>query len=90
MHKYASVTHLSIRGCPKHYGHKGGPGVTPRTCAAVGERAQMILMWLRAPGIGNASHPQRLEGMRVRSSAMHSSWRVDSTMLKNTLIGGVS
>ena len=52
--------------CPKHHGHKGGPGVTPGTCGAVGERAQVILVWVRAPGVGNASHPQRLGGTRVR------------------------
>jgi len=32
--------------CVKHHGHKGDPGVTPGTCGAVGERAQMILMWI--------------------------------------------
>ena len=52
--------------CPKHHGHKGDPGVTPKTCDAVGERAQVILVWVRAPGVGNASHPQRLGVMRVR------------------------
>ena len=51
--------------CPKHHGHKGHPGVTPGTCADVGERAQVILVWVRAPGIGNASHPWRLGGTRV-------------------------
>ena len=34
--------------CPKHHGHKGGPGMTPGTYDAVGERAL---------GVGNASHP---------------------------------
>ena len=24
--------------CPQHHGHKGDPGVTPRTCAIIGER----------------------------------------------------
>ncbi len=52
--------------CLKHHGHKGDPGVTPGTCGAVGERAQVILVWVRAPGVGNASHPRRLGGMRVR------------------------
>ena len=52
--------------CPQHHGHKGDPGVTPGTCGAVGERAQVILVWVRAPGVGNASHPLRLGGMRVR------------------------
>ena len=52
--------------CPKHHGHKGDPRVIPETYGAVGERAQVILVWVRATGIGNASHPWRLEGTRVR------------------------
>ena len=52
--------------CPKHHGHKRDPGVTPGTCGAVGKRAQVILVWMRAPGVGNASHPRTLGGMRVR------------------------
>ena len=35
---------------PQHHGHKGDPGVTPGTCGAIGERAQVILVWVRAPG----------------------------------------
>ena len=42
--------------CPKHHGHKGDPRGTPRTCGAVGEKAQMILLWVKASGDGNASH----------------------------------
>ena len=33
---------------PKHHGHKGDPRVTPGTCGTVGERAQGILVWMRA------------------------------------------
>ena len=76
--------------CPKHHGHKGDPGVTPGTCGAVGERGQVVLLWVRAAGVGNASHPQRLCGTRVRPSTMSSLWCVTSRMLKNTSIGGVS
>jgi hypothetical protein len=54
------------KGCPKHQGHKGDPGVTPGTCGADGEKAQMILVWVRAPGVGNASHQRRLGFMRER------------------------
>ena len=43
-------THLHEE-CPKHHGHKGDPGVTPETCGAIGERTQVILLWVRAPGI---------------------------------------
>jgi hypothetical protein len=80
----------SLKGCPKHQGHKGDPGVTPGTCSAGGEKPQVILVWVRALGVGNASHPWRLGVMRERPCAMRSSWREDSRMLKNTSFGGVS
>jgi hypothetical protein len=38
--------------CLKYHGHKGDPGVTPRTCGAVGERAQVILVLVRARALG--------------------------------------
>ena len=50
---------------PKHHGHKGDLGVTPGTCGVVGERAQVILVLVTAPGVGNAPHPLRLRVMRV-------------------------
>ena len=40
--------------------------MTPETCGAVGERAQVILVWVRALGVKNASHLRRLGVMRVR------------------------
>ena len=43
--------------CPQHHGPKGDSGVTPKTCRAVGKGAQVIQMWVRAPIVGNASHP---------------------------------
>jgi hypothetical protein len=76
--------------CPKHQGHKGDPGVTSGPSGAGGETAQVILVWVRAPGVGNASHPRRLGVMREKPLAMCSSWREDSKMLKNTSFGGVS
>ena len=61
------LSHLSrhtslYEECPQHHGHKGDPEVTPRTCGAIGE----ILVWVRAVGIGNPSHPLRLGVTRVR------------------------
>jgi hypothetical protein len=35
------------KGCPKHHGHKGNLAVTPETCGANGEKAQVILVWVR-------------------------------------------
>ena len=39
-----------LEECPQHHGHKGDPRVTPGTCGAIVERAQVILVWVRAPG----------------------------------------
>ena len=78
------------KGCPTHHGHKGDLRMTPGTCGAGGEKAQVILVWVRTLGVGNASHPPRLGFMRVRPWAMHSSWHEDFKMLKNTSFGGVS
>ena len=33
---------------------QGGPKVTPGTCGAIGEKVQVILVWVRAPGVKNA------------------------------------
>ena len=46
--------------CPKHQGYKGDPGVTPETGGTIGEMAQVILVWMRAPSVGNTSYPFRL------------------------------
>ena len=46
-----------LEECPKYRGHKRDPKVTPETCDTVGERA---------PGVGNASHPQRPGVTRIR------------------------
>jgi hypothetical protein len=51
-------------GCLKHHGHKGNPRVTSKTCGTGGEKTQVILVWVRAPGVGNASHPQNLGVMK--------------------------
>ena len=51
---------------PQHHRYKGDPGMTPRIYGAIGKRAQVILVWVRAPGFGNTSHPRRLGVTRVR------------------------
>ena len=79
-----------LEECPQHHGHKGDPGVTPKTYGAISERAQVILVWVRASRRGNASYPRRLGVTRVRPKALDGSWHPDFRMLKNTSIGGVS
>jgi hypothetical protein len=76
--------------CPKHHGHKGDPGVTPGTCGPNGERAQVMLVWVRAPGVGNASHPRTLGVIKVRPWPMSSLWRSNFRILKNSPIRGVN
>ena len=51
-----------LEECPQHHGHKKDPGVTPETCGAIGERAQVILVWVRAP-----RRWERLPPMETRS-----------------------
>ena len=47
---FREVCHAPLlEECPQHHGHKGDPGVTPGTCGAIGERAQVILVWVRVP-----------------------------------------
>ena len=76
--------------CPQCHGHKGDPIVTSRTCGAIGERAQVIRMWLRALVVENTSHPRKLGVTSVRPWALSSLWRPNSRMLKNSPIRGVS
>ena len=38
----------------QHYGHKGDSKVTLGTCGVISERAQVILVWVRALSIENA------------------------------------
>jgi hypothetical protein len=40
--------------CPKHHGHNGDPTIIHEICGTVGEEA---LVWMKALGVGNASHP---------------------------------
>ena len=78
-----------LKECLQYLRLKGDPGRMSGTCDAIGERAQVILMWVRAPGRVNAFHPQELGVTRVRPRALDDLWRLDSRMLKNISIGGV-
>jgi hypothetical protein len=42
------------KGCPKHHGHKGDLGMTPGTCGAGVENAQVILVRVRTLALGTA------------------------------------
>jgi hypothetical protein len=52
--------------CSQHHVHKRAPGMTPMTCDVIGERAQLILVLVRADGVENASHSQKLGITKVR------------------------
>ena len=60
------VAHLSMKSARNTMGPMGNPKVIVMTCDAIGERAQVILVWVRVPGVENGSHPQRLGVTRVR------------------------
>ena len=51
-----------FKECSQHHRHKGDPGVTPGTCGAIGERAQVILVWVKAPWL-----QERLPPMEIKS-----------------------
>jgi hypothetical protein len=75
--------------CLKHHGHRKSK-ITPGICGTVGERAQAIIMWVKALGIENTSHPQSSIVKKVRPCVLLSSWREDFRMLKHTSFGGVN
>ena len=52
--------------CMQHHGQEGDPGVTPGICGAIGKRTQVILVWVNAPCVENASHLWRLRVTRAR------------------------
>ncbi len=61
--------------CLQHHGHKGDLGVPTETCAAVGERSQLIPMWVGAPTkvleayMGKAAWPTKpTQGRKARFS----------------------
>ena len=77
-------THL-YKECPQYHGPKEDSGVTSQTCDEILERAQMVLVQVRAPGVENTSHPRRLGVARVRPRALGSLWHPDSRILRSNL-----
>jgi hypothetical protein len=59
------VAHLSIRSTQNTMGIRELHSDT-ETCVTVGERAQVIIVWVMAPSVGNTSHPRRLGVTMVR------------------------
>jgi hypothetical protein len=51
--------------CPKYHGHKGDPGVTPRTCKIVGE------MGPSGPSVGEG--PRRWKFLPLTKTMSHKS-----------------
>ena len=47
-HSFIKCCAPLLKNSPQHHGHKGDSGVTLRTCGAIGKRAQMILVWVKA------------------------------------------
>ena len=41
------------------HGHKTAPKTTSRICGNIGERAQVILVWMRACSIGYTTHKKK-------------------------------
>ena len=60
--------------------------MTLKNYGAVGKNAEVILVWVRAPCVGNAPHAQKLEVTIVRRRAMRSLWCANSRMPKNISI----
>ena len=73
--------------------HKVNPGVTRGTCGAIGERAQVILLWVRGPGswecfLSTKTKSQKGKAMAHELCVAYGIWIL--RMLKNTSIKGVS
>ena len=44
--------------------------MTHGTCGAIGEKVEVILVWVNAPNVENASHPQELGDMNIKPYIM--------------------
>ena len=47
--------------CPKHYEQNGDLEVTLENCVTIGEKAQMILVWVKAPRIWECLLPTEIK-----------------------------
>ena len=57
---------LFFEGCLQYHMHKGDTKVTFETCGAIGEKAQVSLVWIKILNVENASHSQRLRVVRMK------------------------
>ena len=60
------------------------------TSSAISERAQVILVWMKALGVEIVSYLQRVGITRVRASTVNSLWHPNPKMPMNTPMGGLS
>ena len=59
------------KGC-LHHGHKGDPRVILKISGIIGERAQVILVWVTTLGVANTSHLRRLGTTNVKPKFLRS------------------
>lgn len=52
--------------CTKYHSHNGDPKATPATCGVIGEKTQVMLMWVSVKGVGHPSHQWIVRFTRVR------------------------
>lgn len=89
-HGIHAQLHISLWKVPETPWIQKDPRMIPIICGTIGEKAYVILVWLRALDIGNTSHPHKLGIMEVRPCVMNSLLRLDFRMLKNTSTRGLS
>lgn len=53
------------------HGHMGDPRVIVRTCGTINEMAQVILLCVKTPNIGNAFNPRTLYEYKVYEYKNH-------------------
>ena len=51
--------------CLQHHGQKGNLRVMHKFRGAIGDRAQVVLVWVRALGIENTSHHKNYESCEL-------------------------
>ena len=78
----SSLSCTSLQECQQHHRHKGDLEVTSEICDAIGEKAQVIIVWVRAPNVENAfimhlsiRSVRNTMTIRGHRSDVHNLWR---------------